>query len=648
MDKKKVPKPKILRAGHPARMLSEVVDFSLEHILQSTSATEVVKEVNSEIVQKTRSLDCSTKTQRSQIYKELKILRKELIVRQRKAVKELLQTTDILLTTSTGCDSKYLNLSRLADEIGGFDVIVIDEAAQSLEAACWIPILLGKKVVLAGDHLQLPPTILSRNAAGKQPNGLPGLEETLFDRLMNYDKSITRLLDIQYRMNYQIMKWSSDALYDGKLFADDSVRSHLLCDLPEVKKTILTQVPLCFIDTCGELNEQKFDEEDLEKSNKLSKCIELESKWNEGEAEIVKNMVEELLSNGLKQNDIGVITPYNAQVEILRSLISYENIEIGTVDGFQGREKEVILISTVRSNDHGDIGFLSERRRMNVAITRARRLVIVVCDSTTVNRDEFLNNMIEYFQFNKECLYLTHLDYQMQLQQSQEGNIVANSSQTSLSYAKQKAKSKQEKQITRLQQSEEKIKNVTDVTKKKCNDLEVIESTNKMNLEKQIKDFCSNDDEISLTFPPDTKSYLRKYIHELAELNNLLHVTEQIGNDRVITISKIKKEENIEQTNETKQEKSEEEEEQQQNSEIKNQNTQPNPSKKKNKKKNKKNKKPVVNPCDKVLQKESIPVRGAPVISGQKAKRKEGEDIDSILAQLSIKLTILFLYLIFY
>ena len=218
---------------------------------------------------------------------------------------------------------------------------MLTAAAQSLEASCWIPLLLGKKVVLAGDHNQLPPTIVSEKAARAQKNGMPGLSTTLFDRLVHmYGDDISRMLTEQYRMNELIMQWSSDEFYGGRLTAHTSVAERLLCNMDGVEETCLTKVPLVFIDTCGEEQETLAGDDNL-----VSRIRARESKSNEGESEIVLKLVEELLDAGVKPGDIGVIAPYSAQVDLLRSKLgeAHPLIDVGTVDGFQGREKEAIV-----------------------------------------------------------------------------------------------------------------------------------------------------------------------------------------------------------------------------------------------------------------------------------------------------------------
>jgi DNA polymerase alpha-associated DNA helicase A len=214
----------------------------------------------------------------------------------------------------------YLVPTRLKDE--DFDVVIIDEASQALEAQCWIPLLRAKKVVLAGDHLQLPPTIKSLNSKSKlkgkkEQEGIikdMTLEKTLFDRLLKmHGPGIKRMLTTQYRMHEKIMRFPSDELYDSKLIAAEGVKARLLKDLPyEVEETEDTIEPLIFFDTQGGDFPEKSEEEEVDK--KAGKGMMGESKSNEMETALVKQHVKNLVNAGVKPEDIAVVTPYNAQV----------------------------------------------------------------------------------------------------------------------------------------------------------------------------------------------------------------------------------------------------------------------------------------------------------------------------------------------
>jgi len=196
---------------------------------------------------------------------------------------------------------------------------------------------------------------------------------------------ITRRLDVQYRMNRAIMDFSSEQFYEGDLVADDSVVDHVLSDLPNVQDDFFTQQIVTFIDSAGASWDEELEPEGL-------------SKRNPQEAKLVLQQVKQLHEAGVDYHDIAVIAPYAAQVRLLRDQFEGQGLEIDTVDGFQGREKEVVVISLVRSNAINEIGFLSDRRRMNVALTRARRKLVVIGDSATLGVDDFYRQFFDYVE----------------------------------------------------------------------------------------------------------------------------------------------------------------------------------------------------------------------------------------------------------
>ncbi|KAF3442575.1 hypothetical protein FNV43_RR16491 [Rhamnella rubrinervis] len=379
---------KLVRLGHPARLLPQVLESALDaQVLRgdnSALANDIRKEMKALNGKLLKTRDKST---RRDIQKELRSLSKEERKRQQLAVTDVIKSADVVLTTLTGaCSRKLENTS--------FDLVIIDEAAQALEVACWIALLKGSRCILAGDHLQLPPTIQSVEAEKK------GLGRTLFERLDDmYGEDVTSMLTVQYRMHKLIMDWSSEELYNSKIKAHPSVAAHMLYDLEDVKKTSSTEPTLLLVDIAGCDMEEKKDEE--------------ESTLNEGEAEVAIAHAKRLVQSGVQASDIGIITPYAAQVVFLKILKSNEDklkdMEISTVDGFQGREKEAIIISMVRSNSKKEVGFLSDLRRMNVAVTRARRQCCLVCDTETVSSNGFLKRLIEYFEEHGE--YLSASEY---------------------------------------------------------------------------------------------------------------------------------------------------------------------------------------------------------------------------------------------
>ncbi|NXP92462.1 SMBP2 protein, partial [Passerina amoena] len=317
------------------------------------------------------------KGERSHFLGEIKTLRKELKEREEAAMAAALSQASVVLATNTGASSD--GPLKLLPETH-FDLVVIDECAQALEASCWIPLLKAPKCILAGDHKQLPPTIISHRAAAE------GLSLSLMERLAgHYGERAVRMLTVQYRMHRHIMEWASSELYGGRLSAHPSVAQHLLRDLPGVSDTEETSIPLLLIDTAG-CGLFELDVEDEQ------------SKGNPGEVQLVGMHVQALVDAGVKAKDIAVVAPYNLQVDMLRQHLchSHPELEIKSVDGFQGREKEAVILSFVRSNKKGEVGFLAEERRINVAVTRARRQVAVVCDSRTVGSRPFLRRLLDH------------------------------------------------------------------------------------------------------------------------------------------------------------------------------------------------------------------------------------------------------------
>lgn len=370
----------VVRLGHPARLLPETLKFSLDYKVLHSDEAGLAKDCREEIKQlNKRLLRLKNKDyeERRDIRREIRHLCKEERQRQKSAVDRALSNARVICCTLSGAASFQIS------KVPIFDVVVIDEAAQSTEPSCWGAILRGKKCVLAGDHLQLPPTVLSNEAARN------GLSNTLFERAQSlWGNETSKMLSVQYRMNAIIMQWSSDELYNSGVHAHHSVASHTLND-----EGARTTVPvLLFIDTAGCDMEEQRDED----------CDSLS---NAEEAEIAMKHVKTLCNSGIDMANIGIITPYSAQVNLLRSLRNSmlgPELEISTVDGFQGREKDAIVISMVRSNTNNEVGFLKDYRRMNVAITRAKKHCTLIGDSETISADKFLDRLVYYFQENGE------------------------------------------------------------------------------------------------------------------------------------------------------------------------------------------------------------------------------------------------------
>ncbi|MCD6276484.1 MAG: IGHMBP2 family helicase [Thermoplasmata archaeon] len=303
-----------------------------------------------------------------------------------KAVEKILKRADVICATNSTAGSEVLENCQ-------FDVIFIDEATQSTEPSTLIPIVKGNKIIMAGDHKQLPPTVMSFEARE--------LTHTLFERMHEvYGHKIVEILNLQYRMNERIMNFSNREFYGGIIKSHESVKNITLEDLDLKKITVKgwmgealeAQNVIVFIDTCGNMPERQ---------RRGSTSYE-----NPGEAKIVKELIIKLFEMGMDPGDIGVITPYDDQVDYLRVCLNEDLLEIKSVDGFQGREKEVILISFVRSNSRGDIGFLEDLRRLNVAITRAKRKLIMIGDASTLSKHPTYARLINYTSLNGKVLSL--------------------------------------------------------------------------------------------------------------------------------------------------------------------------------------------------------------------------------------------------
>ncbi|XP_042640469.1 DNA-binding protein SMUBP-2 isoform X2 [Tyto alba] len=377
-------KARVLRLGHPARLLEPIQRHSLDAVLARGDHAEIVADIRKDIDQAfAKTKKAQDKGERSHFLSEIKALRKELKEREEAAMAAALTHANVVLATNTGASSD--GPLKLLPE-NHFDLVVIDECAQALEASCWIPLLKAPKCILAGDHKQLPPTIISHKAAAK------GLSLSLMERLIErYGEKIVKMLTVQYRMHQAIMQWASLEMYSGRLTAHPSVAQHLLKDLLGVTSTEETTIPLLLIDTadCGLFELEVEDEQ---------------SKGNPGEVQLTGLHIHALVEAGVKAKDIAVVAPYNLQVDMLREHLchKYPELEIRSVDGFQGREKEAVILSFVRSNRKGEVGFLAEERRINVAVTRARRHVAVICDTRTVSSQPFLQRLVDYFSRHGE------------------------------------------------------------------------------------------------------------------------------------------------------------------------------------------------------------------------------------------------------
>ena len=284
---------------------------------------------------------------------------------ENKMIKDIIDSSDVILATNSS--SALESIARVK-----FDVAIIDEASQATIPSVLIPIAKAHRFILAGDHKQLPPTIISDRAGD--------LSKTLFEELIRMYPFKSQLLNIQYRMNRLLMKFPNEEFYNNGLKSDSSVDS---INVKDILDSGNDEEALLFIDTSDV-------DDNHERHLKDSKSI-----VNEIEAEIAVRIANDYLSDGVNEDAIGIISPYADQVKIIQDMTP---VEVKTVDGFQGREKEIIIISTVRSNEHGNIGFLSDLRRLNVAITRAKRKLIIIGNKDTLIHNPTYARLIEFVE----------------------------------------------------------------------------------------------------------------------------------------------------------------------------------------------------------------------------------------------------------
>ena len=359
-----------VRLGHPARVLPSVLGLTLEARVAEHEAARIAADLSTRAFALRR--DARKRRQRRgpgrysearDVEREARALLSEARSLEARAEADVLSRAPVVLATLTGLDAPPLAGRRFA-------LAAVDEATQAVEPATWLALLRAERAVLAGDHLQLPPTVLS--AEGQAG----GLGISLFERLADAAGGAARVtLAEQHRMHERIMRFPSEALYGGLL------RAH-----PDAALRALDGAPLEVVDTSG----RGFEEASPEGSD---------SRVNEGEALLAAREVERVLALGVGPADVAVISPYDGQVQRIRQLLAArcdQGLEVDTVDGFQGREKEAVVVSLVRANDRGEVGFLSDVRRMNVAITRARRKLVVVGDGATVARHPFYGAFLRH------------------------------------------------------------------------------------------------------------------------------------------------------------------------------------------------------------------------------------------------------------
>lgn len=366
-----------IRLGNPARVLPELRAHTLDGFVEDHPDMRLARKITREAFTLRAQASKYTRARpepgsRQALRQEARQMLADARKIEDQIIERLIRTTPIVCATTTGLDGRHLG-KRV------FDWCILDEASQGTEPVSWIPLQYANRLILAGDPFQLPPTILSTEAIAG------GLNISLMERLMNQlGSTVARRLVVQYRMHERIMAFSSDEFYEGSLVASPSVSHHLLRDLPGITSNALTETPVDFIDTAGASYDETVEPEG-------------DSRFNRMEVELVLQKVQALLDAGLAQTEIAVISPYSAQVRLLRERLRQPEIEVDSVDGFQGREKEAVLVSLVRSNPDGEIGFLEDIRRINVALTRARRKLIIIGDSATITSHPFYQRMVTYF-----------------------------------------------------------------------------------------------------------------------------------------------------------------------------------------------------------------------------------------------------------
>lgn len=394
----------VLRIGNPTRVNDKMLGFTYERRFESHADYPQLWAIRKAI----RELRKNRKKGSENYHQKMDRLKSRAAEIELRINAELFGEARVIACTLVGSAHHLLEGMK-------FGTLFIDEAAQALEAACWIPMKRASRVILAGDHCQLPPTVKSIAALRA------GLGKTLMERIAENKPEVVTLLKIQYRMNDEIMRFSSDWFYGGKVESAPQIKYRSVLDYDH---------PITWIDTSNEENQITIEGEDApEDSASTSSSVsaanqnsdlnfkeqfvgESFGRINKAEAELTLLTLAEYFTKIGKQRvleeriDVGIISPYRAQVQYLKKLIKkYEFfkpyrrlISVNTVDGFQGQERDVILISLVRSNDEGQIGFLKDLRRMNVAITRARMKLIILGNKDTMTKHPFYKKLWEYVE----------------------------------------------------------------------------------------------------------------------------------------------------------------------------------------------------------------------------------------------------------
>lgn len=394
----------VLRIGNPTRVNDKMLGFTYERRFESHPDYPQLWAIRKAI----RELRKNRKKGSENYHQKMDRLKSRAAEIELRINAELFGEARVIACTLVGSAHRLLEGMK-------FGTLFIDEAAQALEAACWIPMRRASRVILAGDHCQLPPTVKSIAALRA------GLGKTLMERIAENKPEVVTLLKIQYRMNDEIMRFSSDWFYGGKVESAPQIKYRSVLDYDH---------PITWIDTSNEENQITIEGEDAPEDSasassaasaaNLNSDLNFKEQFvgesfgriNKAEAELTLLTLAEYFTKIGKQRvleeriDVGIISPYRAQVQYLKKLIKkYEFfkpyrrlISVNTVDGFQGQERDVILISLVRSNDEGQIGFLKDLRRMNVAMTRARMKLIILGNKDTMTKHPFYKKLWEYVE----------------------------------------------------------------------------------------------------------------------------------------------------------------------------------------------------------------------------------------------------------
>ena len=381
----------VLRIGNPTRVNDKMLSFTYERRFEDHPDYDQLWAIRKAI----RELRSQKKHRGDSYHQKLERLKERATELELRINAQLFGEARVIACTLVGSANRLLEGQK-------FGTLFIDEAAQALEAACWIPMRRVSRVILAGDHCQLPPTVKSFAALKA------GLGKTLMERIVENKPEVVTLLKMQYRMNEEIMRFSSDWFYNNQVESAPEVRNRSILDF---------DIPMTWIDT------SQFRPTGLPSSGEEGSGVEANlfkeefvgesfGRINKAEAELTLLALENYFNKIGKQRvlderiDVGIISPYRAQVQYLRRQIKQKEffkpyrslISVNTVDGFQGQERDVVMISLVRANDEGQIGFLRDLRRMNVAITRARMKIIILGDASTMTRHPFYKKLYEYIE----------------------------------------------------------------------------------------------------------------------------------------------------------------------------------------------------------------------------------------------------------